>query len=121
MSTRSERVAEEVRSAIAQALLTEIHDPRLELVSVNAVKISRDLSFARVYWNRVATDRDELAIARAQRAFDKAKGFLRKHLGKTLHLRIVPELDFRYDEAIERGRRMDELLHDLAIPEAEEE
>lgn len=83
---------------------------------MNAVHLTRDLSYARIYWNRVAAESDPVAVKRAERAFETARGFLRKHLGKTLSLRIVPQLEFRYDEALERGRRIDALIGELEIP-----
>lgn len=120
MSTRVERVSEEVRAALASALLSETHDPRLALVSITAVDLTRDLSYGRVYWNRVSEETDARAIASTERALEKAKGFLRSYVGRQVRLRVVPELEFRYDESIERGRRMDNLLANLDIPDTDD-
>lgn len=121
MNGRVERVGEEVRAALSSALLADIHDPRLALVSINAVHMSPDLSHARVYWAPVAPEVDPKAVEAAERGFRKAAGFLRRHVGKTVRLRVVPELSFVYDESVERGRHLDELIGGLEIPEESDE
>ncbi len=119
MGTRAERVGEQVRAAIAGALLTEVNDPRLEQVSVTAVRLTDDLSFGRVYWTLLATEQDPKVEAKAARAFKSAAPFLRRHVSKTVHLRHTPELVFEKDTSMAHGRRIDELLAGIAIPEDE--
>lgn len=121
MSTRGDRVAEQVRAAIASALLTEVQDPRLSLVSINAVKMTPDLGFARVYWAPIGAEPDPKVIRAVERALAKAGGFLRAHVARQVRLRTVPELDFVYDVAIERGRRLDSLIDGLDIPDGGDE
>ena len=121
-SPRMQRVGDEVRSAIAAALLRDAADPRLLRVSVTDVRMSPDLRHARVYWNVVTA---EPLSEREQRSFgravERAAGFLRKAVATKVALRFVPELVFTYDESIERGRHMDALLASLEIPESVED
>lgn len=121
MSTRQERVGEEIRAVIARALLSEIDDPRLSLVSITAVKASPDLGFAKVYWVPVDPATDEAARTAIGRAFKGATGALRREIARGVGLRVVPELAFVYDESIERGRKMDALLATLEPSKADAE
>lgn len=112
--SRSERVNDLIRNELATALIREARDPRLATVSINAVKSSDCLSFARVYWVPLSAEKpSERELKRLQRALENAAPFLRGHLSKTLTIRHIPELRFVYDESIERGRDMENLLHDL--------
>lgn len=120
MSTRVERVAEEVRAALASALLRDVQDPKLALVSINAVKMAPDLGHARVYWALVAPEVNPAAVAAAGKALDRAAGLLRRHVGQAVRLRVVPNLDFVYDESVERGRRLSALIDSLDIPDEDE-
>lgn len=117
-SPRMQRVGDEVRSALAGALLRDAADPRLMQVSVTEVRMSPDLRHARVFWNIVraepVTDRERRSF---ERAVDRAAGFLRKAVADNVTLRFVPELSFTYDESIERGRHMDALIASLDIPD----
>jgi ribosome-binding factor A len=101
-------VAQELRDRIAEILTRQVRDPRLELMTVTALEISPDLSFARVFY-RTLGDRDA-----ADRALRKAKPFIRRHLAEGLPLRRVPELDFRWDESADQAERVDRILDDLA-------
>lgn len=84
--------------------------------------MSPDLSHARVYWNVIKpeppTEREMKAL---ERALQRASGFLRNAVRDAVHLRVVPSLAFVYDESIERGRAMDQLLGSLDIPSTDDE
>lgn len=110
MSTRPDRVAEEVRAALSQALLTSVSDPRLSRVSVTAVTLTRDLRHGRVYWNLVDPEQAPADIAAAEAGLARAAAFLRRSVAESVRLRFTPELVFAYDESIDRGRAMDALL-----------
>lgn len=119
MGTRAERVGEEVRAALASALLTEVNDPRLAMLSVTAVRLTDDLSFGRVYWTILAANDDPKADKAAERGLAAAGPFLRRYVAKTVRLRHTPEFVFEKDESISRGRRIEEILSVLEIPESE--
>ncbi len=112
--SRVDRVAVEIRDAIASALLTDANDPRLARVNVTDVRVSGDLQHARVFWTLVDVDggspreRD-----RTGRALERAVGFLRSTIARDVALRVVPELTFTFDASLERGRRIESILREV--------
>lgn len=118
--SRAERVAEQLRIEIGQALVREVRDPRLENVTVMAVVIDDGLERARVFWLPFGVEElGDRERKRIERAFENATPFLRHHLAQKLALRIVPDLVFEYDVSQERGRKMDELLEKVRREDAE--
>lgn len=118
--SRAERVAEQVKNELASALLRHVDDPRLQQVTLMAVQMPDGLELARIFWlplnlEEALTEREKKRIGRA---FENATPFLRNHLANVLRLRIVPELRFEFDEASERGRKMDELLRKVREEDA---
>ena len=108
MKIRPERVAQLMRREIAGILETEMRDPRLStMVSVTDVEVARDLSFARVYVSVLAEGGERVRVLSA---LQDASGFVRHELGGRLGLREVPEVRFVYDESLDRGARVEELL-----------
>ncbi len=107
MNHRRARVAQDLRSRLAEILTRRVSDPRLELVTVTDLEVSPDFSLARVYYR--ALEESE-AI---QMAFDKAKAFIRRELAAGLPLRRVPELVFIPDPTPERAARVDAILEEL--------
>lgn len=86
----------------------EIKDPRLGMVSISGVTVSRDLAHAKVY---VSVLGDEAAVTASLRVLNNAAGFLRRRLGQQMRIRAVPRLHFHYDQSIEEGARMDALIN----------
>ena len=109
-SRRPEQVGEPVRQVVTDALLREIRDPRVGLVTVTHVQVSGDLSVARV---AVAVPGDEPERRRALEGLQSAAGFLRRRLARALTTRIVPELRFELDRGVEHAARIDRLLAEV--------
>ena len=105
---RKERLGNQVREVIAQCLLFEAKDPRLQNVSITDVELSGDLRHAKVYF--YVHQGDEKEKLHLKKALDRAGGFLRSRLGQEIRSRHTPELVFYYDRSIERGAEMDEIL-----------
>jgi len=103
---RSRRVEEQIQRVLSDVIRVQANDPRLRLVVISAVKVSRDLSVAWVYYSSM--DRDQPAEELAA-ALESAAGFLRGHLAGELTVRRVPELRFRHDDA-ERGMALERLI-----------
>lgn len=104
---RARRVEEQLKRLLADLVLREIKDPRVGLVTITAVEVSRDLTHARVFFTPFAGQGDaEAALA----ALRHAAGYLRHELRQAMRLRVTPELDFRIDESVERGARMSSLI-----------
>ncbi len=103
------------------AAIADASDERLRQVSFTAVRVSSCMQFARVYWLPLAVEApDERERKRTQRALVRAAGFFRGRLADEMHVRQVPELRFVYDESVETGRRIEEVLADLEIPAADD-
>ena len=115
-SSRPTRVADQIRVEISDLLAREVHDPGIGFLTVTHVKVTPDLQQARVYYTTLG---DEKARRDTARALQRATAFLRRQLGGRLRLRRVPELQFFFDESIERQDRIERILQDLQSERAE--
>lgn len=106
--TRAQRVGEQIQRELAVLIQQEIKDPRLGMVTVSAVKISSDLTHAKVYVMVLGDDPE--AAAASLKVLERATPFLRHELGRRLVMRIVPQLHFVRDEAMEAGSRLASLI-----------
>jgi ribosome-binding factor A len=110
---RSRRVAEALRSHLAEALGREVSDPRLASVVITAVTISDDLSVARIGVRLLVGD-DDPALRRSMMAsLESATHRLRRVVAPRLRLRRAPELRFEYDTGHDATRRVEELLEEI--------
>ena len=107
--SRPQRVAEQLQRELAVLLQREIKDPRLGMVTVAAVEVSRDLAYATAYVTFLGKDSAK-DIEAALKVLEGVAGYLRSMLGKTMRMRQIPNLKFKYDEAQERGRSMSSLI-----------
>jgi len=107
---RPERVAQMVQELLGELFARGMRDPRIGLVTITGVKMSPDLREAWVFWT-VHGDAEQRK--HTGRALDKARGFLRHEIGVQLKLRVTPELRFTYDEAIDRGERIEQLIRQV--------
>jgi len=108
---RTRRIGEQMRRDLAVAVPQILDHPHASLLSITAVRVTRDLSFAKVYVTHVINDADERQTL--LRALNAHAGQLRHALAQKLSIRKMPELHFVYDDSVEYGARMDHLLHDL--------
>jgi len=111
---RVERLNEQFRRELTEILRGEAKDPRVAGVTLTAVHVASDLSFARVF---VAPLLEQTGNDEALAGLRTATPFLRKELGARLHVRRVPELRFEIDASLAHGRRIEELLHEVADSE----
>lgn len=112
---RTSKVGAMIRDALVEVLRHDLKSAPLGLVSVTDVEISPDLHFARVY----VSGYDEKETKEKVEELQNAKGRIRGFLGKRIHLRYTPELDFKYDETTMRASRIEALLVEHA-PKKEE-
>ncbi len=127
--SRGRRVADHIQKELAVLIQQEVKDPRLGLVTINEVKVSRDLGFADVYFTSFSSDtfrandsldEDEVEDEDAEReernslspaeVLENAAGFLRSRLAKSLSTRTTPKLRFHYDHTIEQGAKMTQAI-----------
>src|SRR3954469_1099132 len=104
---RPERVAHQIQHLLGEVFARGMRDPRLGFVTITGVKMSPDLREARVYWT---THGDETQRKATAKGLESARGFLRREIAGELKLRITPDLHFEYDEAIDRGERIEQLI-----------
>lgn len=110
-SKRVYQISEEVRKAISEIIQNKIKDPRIpEIISVSAVEVTNDLSYARVYISVLGTDEEKKA---ALEGLESAKGFIKKELGHMVKLRVMPELLFYLDESVDRYLELDKLINEV--------
>jgi ribosome-binding factor A len=105
---RTRRVGEQIQRELADLIRNEIKDPRVGMVSVTAVIVTRDLSHAKVYVSVLGNAEQTDASVKV---LGNAAGFLRHKLGKILHIRVIPELRFYLDRSLEEGARMGALIN----------
>jgi ribosome-binding factor A len=109
---RTSRVGENVRDALAEVFRHDLRDVDIGWSSISEVEVSPDLHYARVYLTGLKEDDTKHAVE----ALRKAAGQVRHALGKRIHLRYTPELDFRYDETAMRALRIETILHEVMPP-----
>jgi ribosome-binding factor A len=112
---RTDRLADAIQRLLAQAIQFEVRDPRVGMVNINDVEVSRDLSHARVFVTYVDRETDD-EIDESTKALNKASGFLRSVLAKELDIRMTPRLSFIYDKTSVKGQALSSLI-DRAVKE----
>lgn len=106
---RTDRVADQLQQELAVLIQREIKDPRLGMVTVSGVTVSRDLGYADVYVTLLGDD-DAERIKENLAVLKRAAGFLRSQIARRIKLRHVPELRFHYDESVTRGHKLSSLI-----------
>src|SRR5262245_30543804 len=108
---RIDRIEEQLRIEISEIIEREIHDPRVGLATVTAIKVSPDLRHARVFVSALGDEEEHKKTIQGLRS---AASYVRHSLSKRLqHLKRIPELTFDYDESIEQGFRIEKLLDEI--------
>lgn len=105
--SRTLRLGEQVHRELSGLLSREVKDPGIGLVTINDVEVSSDLGHAKVYYTVMGDTAQKESSAEA---LARAKGYLRRQLGKALYSRVTPELHFIYDETEERGAELEMLI-----------
>ncbi len=116
--SRTQRVADQVQKELAQLIQLEMKDPRLGMVTVSAVKVSRDMSFADVYVSFLGVD-DQENIDQSVQVLNQAAGFLRSQLARAIKLRFTPQLRFFYDNSLRRGAYLSSLIDEAIAKDAQ--
>ncbi len=108
--SRIDRISEEVKRELS-AVIRELKDPRLPaMISVVAVRVTKDLKFAKAYISIMGNDKVK---ADGIAALNSAGGFVRREIGHRLNLRSTPEFTFQLDDSIEYGAHINEILREL--------
>lgn len=113
---RQQKVAALIKEEVSDLLQHEIKDPRIGFVTVTDAEISADLRHAKVFVSILEGDKEE-----TMEGLRAAEGFVRSEIGDRIRLRHTPEILFKYDESIEKGVRIFELLEDIDTGESNNE
>ncbi|WP_027965818.1 30S ribosome-binding factor RbfA [Halomonas halocynthiae] len=108
---RTDRVADQLQKELAVLIQREVKDPRLGMVTVSGVEVSRDLGYADVHVTLLG-DTDAERVKENLSVLKRAAGFLRSRLAQRVKLRHVPELRFHFDESVVRGQRLSSLIEE---------
>ena len=112
MSVRNERVRKTLMKEIADILQREIRDPRISgVVSIMDVEVSHDNSFAKVFYSVFGSDEQK---EKTIEAMNQNVSKIRYEVGKRIRLRLTPELRFVYDDSIEKGSKINELINKIS-------
>ena len=104
---RTRRVGEQLQRELATLIRDEVRDPRVGMVSVSAVEVSRDLSHAKVFVSTLGGQEETTELLKV---LEGAAGYLRHLLGQSLNMRHVPQLRFKHDHSLQEGARLSALI-----------
>lgn len=116
---RTDRVAEQLQRELAQIIQLEIRDPRVGMVTVCAVDLSRDLHYATVYVTFMGIEETVQATQNAIDVLNEATSYIRIQIGKRMRMRAVPHVKFKFDQSISRGRDLSSLIEQAREKDSE--
>jgi ribosome-binding factor A len=109
--SRADRVGGLIQQLLSEMLLKSISDPRLQMITITRVRVTKDLRIARIYF---ASAGGNVSVGDVSQGFRSAAGFIKRQIAPQLGLRYMPELEFFYDESFDHGARIDQLLKSIA-------
>lgn len=108
MSNRQERVAEEIKKVVSEALRTKVDNPDIGMVTVTDVELTKEMETATIYYTSLNENKEEVG-----NALEKSKGLIRSEVAREIRIRKAPELAFKYDNSIEYGNKIESLLNEI--------
>lgn len=111
--SRLDRIGDQIQRELSQLIMREVKDPRVGMVTINAVRVSRDLGYADIYVSLLSTEElseESGEVQDSLKVLRNASGFLRGQLGKAMKLRVVPQLRFHFDALQGQSRHIDSLI-----------
>lgn len=107
--SRTQRVADHLQRELAALIQREVRDPRVGMVNITGVTVSRDLGYAKVYYTVLGCETSEEA-SESTAVLNKAAGFLRSQMSRDSSMRRLPQLRFYFDSSVGQGRHMEDLI-----------
>ncbi len=111
---RSARVADAIRVELATLLVSKVRDPKLQGVTISRVEVTNDLSIARIFYTVIDQEINRKGIGLARKGLQRANGFMRSHIARTLNLRFTPALQFHYDDTAEKVEELESIFQEIA-------
>jgi ribosome-binding factor A len=110
--SRSDRVSGLIQKALSEILKRDIGDPRLKMATITEVEVSRNLKLARIYFTTPdGKQKKDAAI----KGFNSARGFIKRILAHEIDLKYMPDIKFFYDDSLDYGEHIDELIKSTKI------
>ncbi len=109
MSVKIDRIASNMIKELSYILANEVKNSNIKFVTVTDVKLASDLSYAKVYVTVFNKDKVDITM----KALEQAKGFIRKKLSERIDIRHTPELSFTFDESIEYGKKIEQIIEKI--------
>jgi ribosome-binding factor A len=107
---RASRVGEQLKKELGVIFQRELKDPRIGFLTVTAVEMTGDLQLAKIYISVLGSEEQK---ENSLKAIAQASGFIRSEIGKRIRLRHTPELEFKIDESIDYGSKIEKLLGEI--------
>ena len=110
--SRTSRLSEQIQRDLAQMIQFDLKDPRLGMVTLNHVKVAKDIGYADIYFTVMGAkgETDEEIRRQTEMILNDAAGHLRSELARIMRTRITPHLRFHYDETLDRGMKLTSLI-----------
>ena len=112
-SLRSDKISDLLRKEISLIINKETKDPRLQKLNITAVKVSDDIGIATVFYTMIGESIEKEKSSIDKKVLKKFSGMVRSKLSKTMQIRRVPVIQFRFDESVEYSDNIENLLRDL--------
>ncbi|PID47610.1 MAG: ribosome-binding factor A [Proteobacteria bacterium] len=104
--SRTDRIAEQIKRELAVLISNHVKDPRVGMVSILDVKVTKDLSQAKVYFDTLQVESHD----ECEKGLNRAAGFLRRELGRAIKLRLTPSLQFIYDDTELKANQLSHII-----------
>ena len=113
---RIQRIATLIKKEVAEMLIREVKDPRIGMVTITGVAVSKDLRIAHIYYSALGSEKQ---IQDSVIGLRQAAKFIQREIGRRIRLRYTPAIDFQFDHSLEYGSHIDKILQDLSLPKEE--
>jgi len=114
---RIQRIATLIKKEVAEMLIREVKDPRIGMVTITGVAVSKDLRIAHIYYSALGSEKQ---IQDSVIGLRQAAKFIQREIGRRIRMRYTPAIDFQFDHSLEYGSHIDKILQDLSLPKEEE-
>ncbi|RPI75141.1 MAG: 30S ribosome-binding factor RbfA [Desulfobacteraceae bacterium] len=112
---RAGRVGDQILKEVADLLMRKVKDPRVQGVTLSGIDLGNDLKMAKVYYSLIGGPAE---IQKAQSGLESAKGFIKREVGRSLGLKYLPEILFKYDPSLAQGDHMEKIFEKIKKDEA---
>ena len=113
---RIQRIATLIKKEVAEMLIREVKDPRIGMVTITGVAVSKDLRIAHIYYSALGSEKQ---IQDSVIGLRQAAKFIQREIGRRIRMRYTPAIDFQFDHSLEYGSHIDKILQDLSLPKEE--